>query len=247
MTIRFVGVGGIYTPVLGANMSQLKGAGNSWKIRVHPPHWNPFRTSHHWFLIPLPLEKIWEVPKPMEKYLPSIDVQWQETTPLVSRRFRVAEFARHFKKVCKRWWSMTGNDSIYLSWLDLKSLTAGHGSQPRFPSRIITSTTADTPMSSPVRSMKYSSGARKFTRVLNLTELVPWELTTENTEKEKKHGFLGLNAGPRVPGFAIQIWGSPWKKPSAHDWVQADTNESNNARCWAARDGETPCSIGNHP
>ena len=246
MTIRFVGVGahpthittqgGIYTSVLGANMSQLKGAGNSWKIRVHPPHWNPLRTSHHWFLIPLPLEKIWEVPKPMEKYLPSIDVQWQETTPLVSRRFRVAEFARHFKKVCKRWWSMTGNDSIYLSWLDLKSLTAGHGSQPRFPSRIITSTTADTPMSSPVLSMKYSSGARKFTRLLNLTELVPWELTTENTEKKKKTWFLGTKC--RSQGARVchpNQWGSPWKKPST------------NASCWAARDGETPCSIGNHP
>jgi len=63
--------------------------------------------------------------------------------------------------------------SIYLSW-DLKPLAAwlDIGSQPSFPPRIITSTTDDTPISSPVRSMKYSLGAKKFTRLLNLTELV---------------------------------------------------------------------------
>ena len=143
MTIRFVGVGahpthittqgGIYTSVLGANMSQLKGAGNSWKIRVHPPHWNPLRTSHHWFLIPLPLEKIWEVPKPMEKYLPSIDVQWQETTLLDSRRFRVAEFAKHFKKMMvndgKRQYLsiLAGFEITYSrSWLSAKVPISNH-------------------------------------------------------------------------------------------------------------------------
>jgi hypothetical protein len=45
----------------------------------------------------------------------------------------------------------------------------GPGWAHTFPSTMTTSTTAETPINSPVRSTKYSPGAKKLTKLLNLT------------------------------------------------------------------------------